>query len=477
MEETLSSRIETVCLHNAERTLAHDAAGEPVSFGDFFQTVLSFGEKFHALGVTSGQVVSVLIPDPIASLIARLALLRMGAISGAIGKNDVEESSDILVDHWVVAGRASLSDTISIDATWLHPPTDRVRAVGNGYFLKSSSGTTGKAKFFATSDCTKLAQLTRSIRQRGAPSGPSFIGYGPGSNPATNAFLRNILSGVTSIFPVASASENIQRIVDFGVTDIYVSPYNFNALLDAARAHPQPVAFHVKRMIVGGGALLPETAKQAANIFGCKVFNSYGSSETGSISMVRADQIKARHGVVGLPHGDVELRFVDETGASIDPTTGGEVQVRTPSDCQTLDFPTFVPLHDEAGWLRTGDLGQLLPDGQLKLTGRKAEIINVGGVKRSPEYFESVAMGFPGLDWALAFPVPAPDGNHHVGIAIGAKVPPDVHAFGAFLSAELGARFPFYATIMDDQPMTAAGKPDRRALTELFITATKQSSS
>ena len=62
----------------------------------------------------------------------------------------------------------------------------------------------------------------------------------------------------------------------------------------------------------------------------------------------------------------------------------GEIVIRGANVMRGYVWPPSLESPFVAGWLRTGDLGRMLPDGSFRITGRVKEMINVGGEKVSP---------------------------------------------------------------------------------------------
>lgn len=101
---------------------------------------------------------------------------------------------------------------------------------------------------------------------------------------------------------------------------------------------------------------------------------------------------------------------------TVDPFTGvelpsgdeGELSVRGPIVTRGYvnDPDRTAALIDDEGWLRTGDLGRVRPDGYLELTGRSSELFKVGGELVAPKQVEQVLTGHPGVAQAYVAGVP-----------------------------------------------------------------------
>jgi acyl-CoA synthetase (AMP-forming)/AMP-acid ligase II len=112
-----------------------------------------------------------------------------------------------------------------------------------------------------------------------------------------------------------------------------------------------------------------------------------GDAAAGSIAVV----------CCGEPFPGTEIRILADSGEALTDRTVGEIAVRSDymfeTYCRGGAAPTS-PLDD--GWYRTGDLGYLV-DGSLYATGRKSDLIIVGGRNLSPDEIEAVADGVAGL--------------------------------------------------------------------------------
>jgi len=177
-----------------------------------------------------------------------------------------------------------------------------------------------------------------------------------------------------------------------------------------------------------------------------------------------------RAGTVGRALPGVSLRLVDPaTHAPVPPGHVGEVQARGPSvfagywRAPERDAEAFAP----GGWLRTGDLGRLDPDGTLTLVGRCKDLILSGGFNVYPLEVEGALAGHPDVAECAVFGLPDADLGEAVAAAV---VPapgrtPDPAALREHLRARLAAyKVPRRWLLLDELPRTALGKVNRAAL-------------
>jgi acyl-CoA synthetase (AMP-forming)/AMP-acid ligase II len=239
-------------------------------------------------------------------------------------------------------------------------------------------------------------------------------------------------------------------------------------------------------------------ARRFMDRFGVTVLNSYGQTELGGevIGWTAADarhHLPAKLGAVGRPHRGVEVRVVDDTGTPLPNGAVGELVVRTPGTraaaaragaraaaggavpvtrTATGSGPGGAgdPLAgrlDDDGWLRTGDLARLDPDGFVWIEGRRSDMINRGGLKVAPQEVEDVLLAQAEVTDAAV--VGRPDERlgelpwAYVVAAPGRRVDPD--RLRAACRAHLAPyKVPAGFSIVEALPRNEAGKVLRRVL-------------
>jgi len=122
------------------------------------------------------------------------------------------------------------------------------------------------------------------------------------------------------------------------------------------------------------------------------------------------------------------------------------------------------------GWLRTGDVGRIAPEGRIVITDRRHEVIITGGVNVSPTAVEAVLADHPGVaDVCVAGRPDAEWGDRVVAyvVARDPDAPPPLDDLRAFASERLSkAQLPREHVLIDAVPRTPGGKALRRALAQ-----------
>jgi malonyl-CoA/methylmalonyl-CoA synthetase len=186
---------------------------------------------------------------------------------------------------------------------------------------------------------------------------------------------------------------------------------------------------------------------------------------------VRADGDR-RAGTVGPPVDGVQVRLVDDDGATIDASDGetiGEVAVRGPNlflGYLNRDDATAQAMRD--GWFHTGDLATRAPDGHLQLVGRRStDLIKTGGFKVGAGEIENVLLEHPGVAEAAVTAAPDPDlGERIVAWIVPARQPrPEPDELSAWVADLLAPhKRPRDFHFLDQLPRNDMGKVMKHAL-------------
>lgn len=202
------------------------------------------------------------------------------------------------------------------------------------------------------------------------------------------------------------------------------------------------------RTVICAGAPLPvDTARRFRQRSGRWVHQFYGSTESGGICYEADPGDPAAEGAVGRPLPGVKVCLGE----------AGTVAVRSPAN-----FGGYWGRDRELvpRTVTTGDTAELGPDGRLRLTGRTAEIFNVGGRKIAAATLEAALRGATGVEELAVVGIDDPvRGDRLVAflVANGRRV--DVSSLPSSLQ-------PREVRLVATLPYTERGKLDRQRLRE-----------
>ncbi|MFD6662279.1 class I adenylate-forming enzyme family protein [Micromonospora chalcea] len=230
----------------------------------------------------------------------------------------------------------------------------------------------------------------------------------------------------------------------------------------------------LRALLVSGSPLAPGRLAEALDVLGPVVFQGYGQTETGMITMVTPAEMLASPAAlasVGRPPAVTELSIRDADGR---PATEGELFVRTPAQAAAYwNDPAETADVFVDGWVRTRDLARLDGDGYLHLLGRIRDVVIVHANLVYAGPIERVLATDPTV--AEAYVVGRPDDVTgeavHAYVVPAAGHTPDAGRLRALVVRALGeASAPQTIRWIDRVPVGPSGKPDKRALAYLTTT-------
>ncbi len=159
----------------------------------------------------------------------------------------------------------------------------------------------------------------------------------------------------------------------------------------------------------GAAPLGGELQQAAAQRLGCPIVQGYGMTElTAGIAIWPTDR-PVRPGAAGALLPGVQARVVDlATGADLPPGGTGELWWRGPAAMSGYlgDPDATAATIDADGWVHSGDIGRIDPDGALFVVDRVKELIKVKGFQVAPAELEAVLRTHPGISEAAVVAMP-----------------------------------------------------------------------
>jgi fatty-acyl-CoA synthase len=249
----------------------------------------------------------------------------------------------------------------------------------------------------------------------------------------------------------------------------------FELIWLAVLGHPDfPTADLSALRIVINVGVRERLLKMQEMLPGTTQVSSFGLTEScGSICIgSHTDPLERRLTTSGRPMRGVELRVVDpESGAELPAETPGELQFKSPSAFAGYyrDPEATAATRIEGGWVRTGDLACLLPDGTLQFRGRLKETLKVGGENASAPEIEGFLLTHPAVSVAAVVGV---DDDRYgevpaafVQCVEGGEV--DEQELIEFCLGQIASfKVPRYVRFVDSFPTTASEKIKKFALRE-----------
>jgi fatty-acyl-CoA synthase len=337
--------------------------------------------------------------EAIRAAMPELKVFRVGGGAATPGVIDFEEACAAQPGDRLVAPKATQRDTVAA--------------------LFHTGGTTG---------LPKLAKHTHGALALMAWTNTLVFDLGPGTvllNPLPQfhvggslfGALSPIANGWTVVIPTALGARNPNVVRDYwGIVErnrIDIAgavPTTLAAIMNVPRDGHDITS--LKCFVTGGSTVPVELIRRIEREIGAPVIEGYGMTEVHCYSTMNPLHGERRTGSVGLrlPYTEIRIADVAPDGAIRgDCPTGeiGHVLMRGPQVT-----PGYLdPRHDRGavladGWLDSGDLGRLDPQGYVWLTGRSKDLIIRGGHNIDPVIIEEALNRHPAVETAAAVGLP-----------------------------------------------------------------------
>jgi long-chain acyl-CoA synthetase len=224
----------------------------------------------------------------------------------------------------------------------------------------------------------------------------------------------------------------------------------------------------LKLTLSGGMALQQAAAERWKEVTGCSICEGYGMTETSPVATVNPIQ-KIQMGTIGIPVPSTLCKTINDAGEELPFGEVGELCVKGPQVMKGYwqRQEATDEMLDAEGWLKTGDIAVIQPDGYMRIVDRKKDMILVSGFNVYPNELEDVLATLPGVMQCAAIGVP--DEKSGEAIKIFVVVRPGMTLTKELVMEHMRANVTAYKVprsveFRDALPTTNVGKILRREL-------------
>ena len=397
------------------------------------------GLALRRWGVGPGESALVMLKNRPEFLMIQLGIGRIGGAAVSVSWRSTVPELVYLASHSGAKALffdAELGVLIGEAAAKLEIPRDRLVAVGgavDGFptleevttergaapdlsetaaVVMYTSGTTGKPKGAVRSfPRDAIASVVSFIGETPLRAGDVHLAVLPMYHATAFAFISIafLLGGTVVVLPEFRPDLALDAIQRYGVTSTVMVPTMFHRLLELGEEKIRAYDTSSLRAIFSGGAPLPgPLAIALMDVLGDKLYNFYGATETGTVTIASPEDLRASPGTIGRAVPGVEIRLLDDAGQLVGAGEVGELYVRSKLLIEGYHKDADATSQSmREGFFSVGDLARQDARGCYLIEGRKRDMIISGGVNVYPAEVEEVLHDHP--DVVEAAVVGAPD--------------------------------------------------------------------
>jgi len=496
-----------VCLQHFSPEGRHLA----MTYGALRERSSALTNGLRSLGIGRGDRVALLLPQGFDTVVAHMAIYRLGAIALPLALLFGEEALEYrlrmsgaaaivtnefgmarlqavrgrlpALRHVIVAGSGPAGDGALAfdDLLERHPFPFPVEETGpdDPALMIFTSGTTGPPKAALHGHRVLAGHIPGfQMGHEFAPQEGDRI-WTPADWAWAGGLLNVLLPALMLGIPVVSspaqkfdADMAFRIIAEMDVRNAFVPPTALRLMRSVAGSDPRRPN-RLRTVTSAGEALGRETYEWARQALGVTVNELYGQTECNFILGSCAALGITRAGAIGRGVPGHEVAILDERGLEVADGVEGEIAVRAPDPVMFLGYwndPAATEAKVREGWLLTGDIGRRDANGFVEFVGRDDDVITSAGYRIGPAEIEDCLGGHPAV--RLAAVIGKPDALR-TEIVKAYIVLREGYEPGEALAIELRDwvkhrlsmhEYPREVAFVDELPLTTSGKVIRREL-------------
>ncbi|MDQ0137472.1 acetyl-CoA synthetase [Neorhizobium galegae] len=496
-----------VCLQH----FSPDGHHRALSYGALSERSASLANAFVALGLKPGDRVALLLPQSFETVIAHVAIYKMGGIalplallfgaealeyrlkaSGAtaivtnpFGLSRLADLREKLPDlrHVIVTGGMPAGENLlALDALIAaHPPVFEVADTGldDPALMIFTSGTTGPPKAALHGHRVLAGHIPGfQLAHEFAPQEGDRI-WTPSDWAWAGGLLNVLLPALMLGIPVVSSpaqkfdADMAFRIMsEMDVRNAFIPPTALR-LLKSVEKPLEKYDLKLRTIASAGEALGRETYDWAKAALGLTVNEFYGQTECNFVLSSAANLGVSRGGAIGRAVPGHHVAVVDGRGIELPVGKMGQIAIRRPDPVMFLGYwndEVATEAKFVGDWLITGDLGRKDRDGYVEFIGRDDDVITSSGYRIGPSEIEDCLSGHPAVRLAAVVGKPDPIRTEivkaYIALAPGYRPSDELAAeIRDWVKTRLSMHeYPREVAFVDDIPLTTSGKVIRRLL-------------
>ncbi|HZS75879.1 MAG TPA: AMP-binding protein [Ktedonobacteraceae bacterium] len=280
---------------------------------------------------------------------------------------------------------------------------------GIGSTMSYTSGTTGKPKGAYRPRGVPAEFVLAAIQAFELKESDVHLLAGPYYHSAPGFFvaLHLLLGSTIVIQPRYVPVEALQLIEQHKITTTFMAPTLLQRLCDVPQEVFAQYDTSSLHSIILGGAPCPYALKaRAVERFGECLWEFYGATETGVVTLLRPEDQLRKPGSCGKVAPGQEIRLLDAAGNEVPDGTPGEMWARNPFLAEYFGKPEATARNMREGFFSVGDIAYRDSEGYYYICDRKIDMIISGGVNIYPAEIEAVLSAHPAVADVAVIGVP-----------------------------------------------------------------------
>lgn len=340
-----------------------------------------------------------------------------------------------------------------------------------------TSGTTAQPKGVARTlkDPEAIQRSVDGVAETfGLWHGMKAIMTGPMYHSATFTYSMSAMpfDGDFFMTPKFDAEELLRLIDERKAEAMHMVPTMFSRLLRLPQDVREKYDVSSLKYVIHGAAPCPPNVKRAMiDWWGPVIYEYYGSTEAGIVSISSSEEWLARPGTLGKPREMTPTEVRGPDGKAVPTGEEGELYMRLnpASQFNYRNKPEMDGETREGAWFTNGDVGYMDEDGYIYLCDRKKDMIISGGVNIYPSEIEGVICEHEAVRDCAVFGIPDEDFGESIAAAVELSGSASEDEIRQYVSDRLAKfKVPRVITFHDALPREETGKIFKRKLRDPY---------
>jgi bile acid-coenzyme A ligase len=387
---------------------AVSCAGVTLTRADLATASTRVARRMAALGVSPGSMVTIGLPNGLASYIGVVAAWKLGAVPQPVSAKLPAAELTALVeiaDPAVVLGLEPADGRPWLSEQQVHEAARDTDLSGEPlppvapapWKAPTSGGSTGRPKIIvAGGEATVEVITARAAGMRIEADGTMLVTAPLYHNaPFTISLIQLVAGGHVVVMERFDAADVLDQVRRHRITWLYAVPTLMGRMVRLPSEVRAAADLSSVRTLLHVGAPCPEHVKRAWLdwVDPHVVLELYGGTESVSVSTIDGAEWLERPGSVGKPISG-EMMIGDEDGRPLPVGEVGDVWMRPPPGVCTYSYLGASSTVKD-GWESFGDMGQMDADGYVYLSDRRQDMILIGGANVYPAEVEAALESHP----------------------------------------------------------------------------------